>query len=97
MQRTKHEEALMSQLANLEQAVVAKKKELAAYRESQAGVSVGSIVVNEKGERCRVASIDARSFAIYLKVNALKKDGTWGNRATHLWGKWTVEKSDAGE
>ncbi|SAL10371.1 hypothetical protein AWB73_00101 [Caballeronia turbans] len=84
----------MSQVANLEDQLRKKRKELLDCRAAKAGVKVGDVVVTDKG-RFRVAHIQPWSLGVDLKVNSLKKDGTWGERVTRLFDKWTVEKSDA--
>lgn len=95
MQRTKHEEALMSQLANLNAAVRAKEKELEDYRISQSGVKVGDVVVTAKG-RFKVTVVEPKSWGgkPWLKAAAEKKDGTFGARIVTVYGDWELESSD---
>jgi hypothetical protein len=93
MARTKQEDALMSQVANLEQQLYKKREELKAYRISRAGVSVGEVLESIERGVVRVARIEPNENGWGrpdLYVNLKKKDGTFGEREVHLWGKWSV-------
>jgi hypothetical protein len=75
----KHEDALMSQLANMKLAVRAKEKELDDYRRSKCPVKVGDVVETKQGERRKVYAVNLRgSHTVMLRCYRQKKDGTFG-------------------
>jgi hypothetical protein len=96
MERTKHEMALMSQIANLRAKLRAKEQELYDERVRKTGVKVGDIVVC-KGEQYRVCSIEPMSFGAWVSGNPRKKNGEFGNAVRNLYANWTLANQAKGE
>lgn len=89
MERTKHEMALMSQIANLRQKLRDKERELRNERIRKAGVNIGDIVLH-RGEEFRVAGIEVSAYSMWLTVNPRKKNGEFGNAVRNLYTNWTL-------
>ncbi|VVE07431.1 hypothetical protein [Pandoraea sputorum] len=96
MERTKHEMALMSQIANLRQSLRAKEQELREERIRKCGVNIGDIVLY-RGEEFRVAGIDVTEYRMWLIGNPRKKNGEFGNAVRNLYTDWTLASQAAEE
>lgn len=88
-QRTKEEDRLMSQIANLEAELNRKRELLREERERNCGVRIGDIVIY-RGEEYRVAEIDPKSWGgTWIRGNPKKKNGEFGNQIRALYNDWT--------
>lgn len=91
MARTKEEDALMSQIANLERQLHDKRAELLEVRIKQSGIKIGQIAVTQKG-RYRIVRIEPTGWGDpWLIGNPTKKDGTFGTAEHRVYGKYTIE------
>ncbi|WP_154587907.1 hypothetical protein [Burkholderia pseudomallei] len=87
--RTKEEERLMSQIANLEAELNRKRELLREERERNCGVRIGDIVLY-RGEEYRVAEIDPQPYGgAWVRGNPKKKNGEFGNQIRALYNRWT--------
>lgn len=86
--RTKEEERLMSQIANLETELNRKRELLREERERNCGVRIGDIVLY-RGDEYRVKEIEISPYCVVsLRVNPKTKNGEFGNDIFCLFSKW---------
>lgn len=96
MKHTKEEEALMSQIANLEIKLRGMKGQLEDLRIQKTGIQIGQIAVTTKG-RFRIVKIEPIGSSVWLVGNPTKKDGTFGVAERRIYGDYTIEPGHAVE
>lgn len=80
MQRTKEEDALISQVANARKKVEEAQKRLDEYRVANCGFEVGDVIVNSQGAELQVRRIEAQRWGtVWLYCGKKKKNGEFGN------------------
>jgi hypothetical protein len=93
MQRSKQEDALMSQIANARQKLRDLESQLDELRIAQSGVKVGDIVVSGS-ERYQVLEVDPKSWGdVWVVGGKRKKDGTFGASRKSLFSNWEKEQA----
>lgn len=90
-------ETLVANIRAAENELIRRQDELIVFQQSKSVVHEGGVIKDGKGEgkvaRCRTGNIRpyrGEWIRPSIEVVRRKKDGTWGSRALHVWGDWTV-------